>query len=214
METKAVKLDTLLISAAAVIALELAAGVIIAGNIIPSSMGLGVARILQILVMVVIIKKLEMGWTTVGISRSTILKGIQKGLVWSLCFGFASLVIMGLFLLFDIRVTKLFQMPLTSRPNEIFLYFFVGTIIGPHAEELFFRGILFGYFRKFGFATALIISALLFILPHISGSTLPITQVVGGLLFAVAYEVEKNLIVPIVIHCLGNLAIFSFSYMI
>jgi hypothetical protein len=35
--------------------------------------------------------------------------------------------------------------------------------------------------------------------------------VVGGVLFAAAYEKEKNLLVPVTIHCLGNLAIFSLS---
>jgi hypothetical protein len=38
---------------------------------------------------------------------------------------------------------------------------------------------------------------------------IPITQLVGGIVFALAYEKEKNLMAPITIHCLGNLAIFS-----
>jgi hypothetical protein len=214
METKPVTLNTLLISAAAVIAIELAAGSVISNAILPSSIALGFTRILQILVMVIILRKLEKGLTTVGVSRSAILKGIQKGLIWSVCFGFASGFIIGLLLLFGVGITKLFQASLSSSPNELFLYFFVGIILGPLAEELFFRGLLFGYFRKFGFVPALIISTLLFILPHIIGSAIPITQMVGGLLFAVAYEVEKNLVVPVVIHCLGNLAIFSLSFML
>jgi membrane protease YdiL (CAAX protease family) len=37
---------------------------------------------------------------------------------------------------------------------------------------------------------------------------------VGGIVFAIAYEKEKNLMVPITIHCLGNLAIFSLSIFI
>jgi hypothetical protein len=53
-------------------------------------------------------------------------------------------------------------------------------------------------------------------LPHSqsSGLALPITQLIGGILFAVAYEIEKNLLVPITIHCLGNLAIFILSLLI
>ena len=35
-----------------------------------------------------------------------------------------------------------------------------------------------------------------------------ITQAIGGVVFAVSYELEKNLLVPITIHCLGNMAIF------
>jgi membrane protease YdiL (CAAX protease family) len=113
-----------------------------------------------------------------------------------------------------VDITRLFPSPAYSHLSELFAYFIVGSLLGPSAEEFFFRGLLFGYFRKFGFGPALILSTLLFIFAHLSGSTLPITQLAGGLLFAVAYEVEKNLIVPIVIHCLGNLAIFSLSLVI
>jgi hypothetical protein len=40
---------------------------------------------------------------------------------------------------------------------------------------------------------------------------LPLTQIVGGLVFAAAYEVTRNLIVPMIIHVTGNLAIFGIS---
>ena len=108
----------------------------------------------------------------------------------------------------------LFQQPLPAAQNEFILYLLAGIVLGPAVEELFFRGLLFGYFRKFGFVPALIISTLLFVLPHITGGSFPITQITGGLLFAIAYEVEKNLIVPLVIHSLGNLAIFSLAFMV
>jgi membrane protease YdiL (CAAX protease family) len=44
---------------------------------------------------------------------------------------------------------------------------------------------------------------------HLPG--IPVTQIVGGIVFAVAYHTGKSLMVPIVIHVLGNLAIFSLS---
>lgn len=214
METKPVTVNTLLISAAAVICIELAAGSLISRGFLPSSVALGFARILQILAMIIILRKFERGLNIVGVRQSTILPGLQRGLLWSLCFGFASALILGALLLTGINVTNLFQAPLFSSPDELFFYFLVGALFGPAAEELFFRGLLFGYFRKFGFAAALIVSTLLFILAHMAGGGIPITQIVGGILFAVAYELEKNLLVPIVIHCLGNLAIFSLAYMI
>jgi len=42
---------------------------------------------------------------------------------------------------------------------------------------------------------------------------IPLPQVVGGIVFAVAYEIEGSLMVPITIHVLGNLAIFTLSLM-
>ena len=89
-----------------------------------------------------------------------------------------------------------------------------GYVIAPVAEEIFFRGILYGFFRQWGIMVALVISTALFVISHAIGSGLPITQVIGGLLFAVAYEIEKNLLVPIIIHSLGNLAIFCLSFLI
>jgi len=92
---------------------------------------------------------------------------------------------------------------------EIMLFFIVGTLIGPVAEEIFFRGILYGFFRRWGVIAALVITTLLFIFCHPARTGLPITQAAGGMVFALTYEIEDSLVVPIVIHCLGNLAIFS-----
>jgi hypothetical protein len=91
-----------------------------------------------------------------------------------------------------------------------------GALIGPVAEEIFFRGILYGFFRRWGIPAAVLLSTLLFILPHYhaSGLAVPITQLIGGILFAIAYEIEKNLLVPITIHSLGNLAIFTLSLLV
>jgi hypothetical protein len=107
-------------------------------------------------------------------------------------------------------------MQLPSESNRLFNFLLVGALIGPVAEEIFFRGILYGFFRRWGIPAAVLLSTLLFILPHSqsSGLALPITQLIGGILFAVAYEIEKNLLVPITIHCLGNLAIFILSLLV
>ena len=94
---------------------------------------------------------------------------------------------------------------------DIVLFFVVGVLVAPMAEEVFFRGILYGFFRRWGVSAALVLSTLLFVLPHLGTSGLPITQVIGGVLFAVAYEKEGSLIVPIIIHASGNMAIFTFS---
>ena len=59
---------------------------------------------------------------------------------------------------------------------------------------------------------ALIISTLMFVLAHSVGAGFPVTQVIGGILFAVAYEVEGNLMVPITIHVLGNSALFTLAF--
>ena len=72
---------------------------------------------------------------------------------------------------------------------------------------------LYGFLRWWGVVIALVLSTLMFVLPHVAFSKIPLVQVVGGIVFAVAYEIEGSLMVPITIHVLGNLAIFTLSLM-
>ena len=60
---------------------------------------------------------------------------------------------------------------------------------------------------KWSIAAAMFVCTLLFILLHYPA--ISFIQIVGGLLFAIAYEIEKCLMVPITIHVLGNLALFT-----
>jgi len=89
--------------------------------------------------------------------------------------------------------------------REILLLLLVGAFIAPAAEEIFFRGILYGFLRQWGVAPAMIVSTLLFVLIHPHPSSI---QAVGGLLFALSYEIEKKLMTPVIIHILGNTALF------
>jgi membrane protease YdiL (CAAX protease family) len=211
MDSRPITLNTLLTSSIAVIAIESAARIAIAQGTWPPMVGLGLARILQIIVMLIIVRRSAKGLTFIEISRLDLVTGLKKGVIWSLCFAIAIALIFSFLWLLGVNVLKLFQASKSFSNAGILLIFVVGALIGPIAEEIFFRGVLYGFFRQWGFAPALIISTILFVLPHFAGNNIPLTQMVGGLLFAIAYEVEKNLIVPIVIHCLGNLSIFSLS---
>ena len=106
--------------------------------------------------------------------------------------------------------TALLRSPLPSRTSDLILFFVVGGFFAPVAEEICFRGILYTYFRRWGILPALVGSTALFVLLH-SVHGLPVTQIVGGVVFAAAFETSRNLMVPITIHILGNLALFSLS---
>jgi membrane protease YdiL (CAAX protease family) len=85
----------------------------------------------------------------------------------------------------------------------------VGGLLAPIAEEVVFRGLIFGYLRRWGLPAALLISTAIFAALHLPA--IPATQIVGGAVFAIAYHIEGSLMVPILIHSLGNLAIFTLS---
>jgi hypothetical protein len=70
---------------------------------------------------------------------------------------------------------------------------------------------LYGFFRRWGILAALIPTTVIFTLAHPVCSHISATRIVGGIIFAVAYEMEASLMVPITIHILGNMAIFTLS---
>ncbi len=176
--------------------------------------GLGLARSIDIILLLIIVKFSEKRISAVGLSSVHVADGLKKGLIWSALFGATAVIALLIIHLIGFDPRGLFRMPLPSESNRLIALLIVGALIGPVAEEIFFRGILYSFLRRWGIPTAVIVSTFLFILPHSSGTIIPVTQIVGGILFAVSYESEKNLLVPITIHCLGNLAIFSLAWAI
>ena len=172
---------------------------------------LGSSRLLEIGSILLIALVYGNGLHSIGLGASQIFPGIKKGIIWSA--GFGVIVFSTFLLLFLVKINPLvlIRTDLPSRQMDILIFFAVGGIIAPIAEEIFFRGILYGYFRRWGVSVAVVLSTFLFLLPHLESGGLPITQIIGGFLFAAAYEIEGSLMVPIMIHALGNMAIFIFS---
>lgn len=214
METEKIRLNTVIISILFIAVIEIIARMLINKNLIDSLTGLGLARLVEIFLLLVVVTVREKRLSAIGLKASGIYRGFIKGLIWAVSFGLAAGAILFVIDLLGIKMRALFQMQLPFGSRQLIAFFLVGAIIAPIAEEIFFRGILYGYFRKWGIPAAIILSTLLFVLSHSSGRIVPVTQIVGGILFAVAYEVEKNLLVPITIHILGNLAIFTLSLII
>ena len=212
MEANKITLKTLTISIAAVFAIETVFRLAISGQPGSPLSALGIIRCLEALLLVFIAGRFEEKPNAIGLSRSKMLPGFVRGLIWSVCFGIAAGVLFLVLFAAGINPLKLVNTPLPSAPGQIFIFFLVGGVIGPVWEEIFFRGIIFGFFRRWGVYAAILISTALFVLPHYDGHHLPLTQIVGGIVFAIAYEKEKSLMVPVTIHCLGNMAIFSLTF--
>jgi hypothetical protein len=213
MEAKKIALKTLVASIAAVLVAEVLLRPAIATLFISPLPGLGITRILEIILLIFIAIQFEKSIEAIGLTPKKMPAGIKKGMIWSAGFGIAAIVLIVLLYVAGINALRMLYTPLPFSKALIFIYLLIGGVIGPIAEEIFFRGILYGFLRRWGAYTAVISSTLLFVLPHLAGSNLPFTQLVGGIVFALAYEKEKNLMVPITIHCLGNLAIFSITFL-
>ncbi|WP_319524692.1 type II CAAX endopeptidase family protein [uncultured Desulfosarcina sp.] len=200
----------LLKSLLAVAVIEAAAAALSAAAPLPRLWLITATRTVQLAVLLALARRQTGGWPMLGLERSTLAPGIRSGLIWSAGFAAAAgLMFLGLFMAGK-NPLAMIRSPLPAAPADKALFFFVGGIVAPAAEEVVFRGLIFGYLRRWGLAAALLISTGLFAAIH-TGVALPVTQIVGGVVFALAYHQCGSLMAPIVIHTLGNLAIFALS---
>jgi membrane protease YdiL (CAAX protease family) len=193
----------------AVVLLELAAAAAGSRFQLPRLWLIAAARSSQMLAVMALAMVQAGGLHVLGLDRNSLLPGLRKGLIWSAGFAAAAgLLFLGLLMTGQNPLT-LIRSPLPEGAANQLLFFFVGGIVAPVAEEMVFRGVIFGYLRRWGLPAAVLVSTALFAALHLPA--VPVTQIVGGMVFAVAYHTGKSLMVPIVIHVLGNLAIFSLS---
>lgn len=211
MEAKKVELKILIISLAAIISIELVMKAVIPKNQYLPIVILGAARLFETSLMIMIFFVWGKGMSSVGLAPSKMIHGLKKGLIWSVCFGIITSLVFAVLYTVGQNPLTLIETRLPSNHSEIILFFLIGGFIAPITEEIFFRGILYGFFRRWGVLVALILSTLLFMLVHPIGSRIPLPQVVGGIVFAVSYEMTRSLLTPITIHILGNTAIFTLS---
>ena len=213
VEADKIKLRTLILSLVAILLIEAATRIVVLKGLCPPMVTLGVARLIEIILIVLIVICWGEGLSSIGLARPGYFQGLKKGLIWSAGFGLLTLLAFVVAHVAGIDALPLIQIRLPMKGVDVLTFFIVGGIVGPVAEEVFFRGMLYGFFRRWGVVLALLVSTLIFVLFHPINHGFPVPQVVGGIVFAVAYELEGSLMVPITIHVLGNLAIFSLSFL-
>ena len=211
MEADRIEIKTVLISVAVVAVIESAVGIAASTGLYFSIFLLGAARLFEAVLIVLIVLNRERGLSSIGLATSGIFSGLKRGLVWSAGFGTIVLLVSAALFAAGINPLTLIHARFPAGQSEIILFFLIGGMISPVAEEIFFRGIIYRFFRRWGVFAAVALSTLAFVLAHPAGSGFPLPQVTGGILFAVAYEKEGNLTVPITIHILGNIAMFSLA---
>jgi len=211
MEAKKIEIKIFFLSLATLVLIETAATLSISGIKISSMVVTGVVRLIETVLVIIIVMVWGQGLPSIGLAPSKMVKGLIRGLFWSAGFGIITFFAFIALLIVDINPLTLIHTRLPAQSMEIVLFFLVAGIIGPFAEEILFRGIIYGFFRRWGVLAALILSSVIFVLAHATLSGIPVPQIIGGIIFAIAYEREGSLIVPITIHVLGNMAIFTLS---
>ena len=158
MEADKIKTSTVITAIATIVAVEIVARLFIRHNILGPLSGLGIARLAEIILLLFIVKLQNQKISTIGIAVSRLYHGLQKGLIWALSFGAVAGIGLLVIYLAGINVSGLFQMQLPSESIQFIIFLLVGVLIGPIAEEIFFRGIIYSYFRKWGIPMAILMS--------------------------------------------------------
>jgi membrane protease YdiL (CAAX protease family) len=208
MAAKNIDKKTLIASLVMVISVEWSLRFLVSKGLFDAIIILGAARFLEIVLMLLILVITGQGLSFV-LAPSSFVRGLRRGLVWSASFAIVACLVFFVLYVAGVNALVLIKTPLPTKLSKIILFLFVGGILGPVAEEIFFRGILYGFLRRWGVLFAVALSTMVFAVFHPMSQALLVPQVVGGIVFAVAYEIEGNLLVPITIHVLGNMAIFT-----
>ncbi len=156
METDNIKVKTLFIVIASIAIIEGTAIFLDQVLYIRPVLIVGIERLLEIAAIIWVVMVWEGGMFSIGLSPSTIIKGIKKGLLWSVIFGMATCLVFLILYFTGINPLTLIHSRLPENNRDLFLFLLVACIISPAAEELFFRGILYGFFRRWGIAAALV----------------------------------------------------------
>ncbi len=201
-------LRTLCLAVAGIILPEIFYGILISNYSVPPTITLIAVRLIQMALIIPAVRFSDSDLGVIGLRRSEILSGIRSGIIWSLTFGVIVAVFGCIMWIAGMNPLKAFGRVRFDTIWAYAFFFLLKGVVGPVAEEIFFRGVLYGFLRRWGFLAAVTLSNLVFIPLH---GTFGVNQIVGGVLFCVAYEFRGNLIVPICIHILGNSAICALS---
>ena len=86
------------------------------------------------------------------------------------------------------------------------------VMAAPIAEELFFRGMIYGCLKQYiDFRAAAVIQGFLFGFMHTFGMLHAIVASFLGIAFALVYERRKTIVAPICVHCLQNSSAATFA---
>ncbi len=157
------------------------------------------ARLVELAVILVFSYRL-CGLTTGSLSR-------ELAIGFGVAAAFGALVL-GIDLVSRIFMAKgLLSLLLSRQPLDQWISFlFIGCLVGPFVEELFFRGLLYAWMREsLAPVYCIALTSLLFASMH---GHISMIQLTGGILFALIYEWRRNVWAPFIVHACANIGIW------
>lgn len=214
MAARIISKKTFVISTLAVIGLEVIIRFFSPYDPVRRLLWLGLGRAVQLGTLYQILLVGERFWAESQFDRIALKRCVKTGAVWATAIGIIAAVGLAAGHAAGFDIKKILGPAPQGARFYVALYFLIGGVLSPIAEELYFRGVIYGFCRKWGRAAAMILSTLIFVLAHSRLNSIPFNQILGGLIFAAAYESSGSLIVPVIIHISANMAIFSLAFII
>ena len=164
-------------------------------------------------------------WWGAGAAELGIAKPRRGSFRWFAGFALlAGVGYLGLGLLF-LAAVRLGLLPFTVRQDialksvaangGVFAMLLAFLVAAPLTEELVFRGVLYPALRtRLGTGWAVLVSAVIFAAIHPLWRWtffLPVSQFLGGLIFAWSYEKTRTLVYPVVFHVIGNAGVAGWA---
>jgi membrane protease YdiL (CAAX protease family) len=162
------------------------------------------ARLVELAVILVF------SYRSCGLITASLSKELAIGLGAAAAFGASVLV---LDLVSRIFMEKgLLSLLLSQQPLDQWVsFFFIGCLIGPFVEELFFRGLLYAWMREsLAPVYCIILTSLLFASLH---GNISVIQLIGGILFALIYEWRRNIWAPFIVHASANIGLWVIPHL-
>ena len=107
----------------------------------------GIARCLEIVLILLLFQTSDSRLTSIGLSKDLRLPGFIKGLIWSAGFALLAFLAGGVLFFTGINPFKLLYVGLPATRTDLVLFYIIGGFIAPVAEEIFFRGVIYGYVK-------------------------------------------------------------------
>ena len=175
------------------------------------SAGIILAEMLYLLPVIVIFAWRRIPWSRIGFGR---FDAVTIGVGCSLLVGAYVFIILHNLLLFAFGVDTQGRaiLDLFAELDTAVWFFFVGAIVAPLVEEIFFRGFLFqGFRQRYGWVAGIVISSAIFAAAHIDPVALIPTFLLGAVL-AYVYHRSNSVWPGVILHFMVNASSLCIAY--
>lgn len=188
-----------------VVLIEIFINILFTGQLLGQIQGLFLARTIQTAILIFLLpEKLYNSFFYLVLSPKKVFTKLGFTLRIVLAITFAGIIIKLIAYYFDhlnLQINHQFS-------DSSTLYLLLFCLVSPIAEELFFRGFAFKFFRRWSYPIALFISLIAFVALHSPDLGNIFIPIFGGFLTTIAYEKDQTILAPIIVHCVGNMLLF------